>query len=180
MEEQISKSAGADAGEYLPVEEIRRLIEEMGRIPVERTTTYGKISASGTLEANGVLAGGVGASRFLRGLTSLIDPRDLTVIVNTGDDESFFGFTCRRTWTRSSTLSPASSRAVAAGASTTIRLPLLEALRRFYDETWFQLGDRDLATHIFRTDSLRRRADARRDNRHDRRGTRRERRRSCR
>ena len=53
MEEQISKSAGADAGEYLPVEEIRRLIEEMGRIPVERTTTYGKISASGTLEANG-------------------------------------------------------------------------------------------------------------------------------
>jgi FO synthase len=53
MEEQISKSAGADAGEYLPVEEIRRLIEEVGRIPVERTTTYGKISESGTLEANG-------------------------------------------------------------------------------------------------------------------------------
>jgi FO synthase subunit 2 len=52
MEEQISKSAGADAGEYLPVEEIRRLIAEVGRIPVERTTTYGKISASGTLEAN--------------------------------------------------------------------------------------------------------------------------------
>jgi FO synthase len=53
MEEQISKSAGADAGEYLPVDEIRRLIEEVGRIPIERTTTYGKISESGTLEANG-------------------------------------------------------------------------------------------------------------------------------
>jgi len=44
MEEQISKSAGADAGEYLPVETIRALIEGIGRIPVERTTLYGRIS----------------------------------------------------------------------------------------------------------------------------------------
>ncbi|GIW39899.1 MAG: 7,8-didemethyl-8-hydroxy-5-deazariboflavin synthase subunit CofH [Candidatus Binatia bacterium] len=43
MEEQISKSAGADAGEYLPEEEIRKLVAEMGRIPVQRTTTYGRI-----------------------------------------------------------------------------------------------------------------------------------------
>jgi FO synthase len=42
MEEQISKSAGADAGEYLPVETIRSLIEGMGRIPQERTTLYGR------------------------------------------------------------------------------------------------------------------------------------------
>ena len=42
MEEQISKSAGADAGEYLPVERIRALIEGMGRIPQERTTLYGR------------------------------------------------------------------------------------------------------------------------------------------
>jgi FO synthase len=44
MEEQISKSAGADAGEYLPVETIRALIEGIGRIPVERTTLYGRVS----------------------------------------------------------------------------------------------------------------------------------------
>jgi FO synthase len=44
MEEQISKSAGADAGEYLPVETIRALIGEMGRVPVERTTLYGRVS----------------------------------------------------------------------------------------------------------------------------------------
>src|SRR5262249_37587681 len=44
MEEQISKSAGADAGEYLPETEICQLILDMGRIPVQRTTTYGKIS----------------------------------------------------------------------------------------------------------------------------------------
>ncbi len=41
MEEQISKSAGADAGEYLPVATIRSLILGMGRIPRERTTVYG-------------------------------------------------------------------------------------------------------------------------------------------
>lgn len=50
MEEQISKSAGADAGEYLPVESIRALIEGIGRIPQERTTTYGRVSAN---EAHG-------------------------------------------------------------------------------------------------------------------------------
>lgn len=43
MEEQISKSAGADAGEYLPVETIRDLILGMGRIPEERTTVYGRV-----------------------------------------------------------------------------------------------------------------------------------------
>lgn len=43
MEEQISKSAGADAGEFLPAESIRDLIEQMGRIPAERNTTYSSI-----------------------------------------------------------------------------------------------------------------------------------------
>jgi FO synthase len=46
MEEQISKSAGADAGEYLPVEQIRELIEGIGRPALERTTTYGRVSAN--------------------------------------------------------------------------------------------------------------------------------------
>ncbi|MCX8072569.1 MAG: 5-amino-6-(D-ribitylamino)uracil--L-tyrosine 4-hydroxyphenyl transferase CofH [Candidatus Binatia bacterium] len=46
MEEQISKSAGADAGEYLPVEAIHSLILGMNRIPQERTTTYGRVSRS--------------------------------------------------------------------------------------------------------------------------------------
>jgi 2-iminoacetate synthase ThiH len=43
MEESISREAGADAGEYTPVSEIRRLIESMGRRPVERTTLYRKL-----------------------------------------------------------------------------------------------------------------------------------------
>ncbi len=52
MEEQISKSAGADAGEYLPVESIRALIEGVGRIPEERTTLYGKVSDGQVHEAH--------------------------------------------------------------------------------------------------------------------------------
>jgi FO synthase len=52
MEEQISKSAGVDAGEYLPETEICALIRAMGRNPVQRTTTYGRIAADGAPETN--------------------------------------------------------------------------------------------------------------------------------
>jgi 7,8-didemethyl-8-hydroxy-5-deazariboflavin synthase CofH subunit len=45
MEESISREAGADAGEYTPVDEIRRLVEGVGRRPVERTTLYKKLGA---------------------------------------------------------------------------------------------------------------------------------------
>jgi 7,8-didemethyl-8-hydroxy-5-deazariboflavin synthase CofH subunit len=46
MEESISREAGADAGEYTPVEEIRRLIQAVGRRPVERTTLYRKLESA--------------------------------------------------------------------------------------------------------------------------------------
>jgi 2-iminoacetate synthase ThiH len=55
MEESISKSAGADAGEYLPAADISALIAGIGRIPVQRTTTYGRLKASVANEANGTL-----------------------------------------------------------------------------------------------------------------------------
>jgi FO synthase len=45
MEESISREAGADAGEFTPVEEIHRLIRSMGRIPRQRTTLYGEVAA---------------------------------------------------------------------------------------------------------------------------------------
>ena len=43
MEESISREAGADAGEYTPADEIRRLVQGVGRRPVERTTLYRKL-----------------------------------------------------------------------------------------------------------------------------------------
>jgi 2-iminoacetate synthase ThiH len=42
MEESISKAAGSEHGDNLPAEEIERLILEIGRVPYERTTTYGR------------------------------------------------------------------------------------------------------------------------------------------
>ncbi len=50
MEESITKAAGGEAGEYLPESEIRALIVGADRVPVQRTTTYGRISSNGVPE----------------------------------------------------------------------------------------------------------------------------------
>jgi len=102
-----------------------------------------------------VLAGGVGAARFLRGLCPLLDPARTSIIVNTADDDTFFGLHVSPdidtvTYTLAGRVGPHGWGL--AGES----FAALEALGRYYDDTWFQLGDRDLATHIFRTDALRR------------------------
>jgi len=47
MEESISREAGADAGEYTSAEEIEAFVREMDRVPVQRTTLYGRIGESG-------------------------------------------------------------------------------------------------------------------------------------
>jgi len=52
MEESITKAAGGEAGEYLPESEICALIIGAGRVPVQRTTTYGRISSTGVPEPN--------------------------------------------------------------------------------------------------------------------------------
>lgn len=101
-----------------------------------------------------MLAGGVGAARLLRGLHSLLDPRCLTIIVNTGDDETFFGLHVSPDvdtviYTLAGVVSPTQGWGVRDD-----RFACLDGLGRFYDATWFRLGDRDLATHIFRTDAL--------------------------
>lgn len=103
-----------------------------------------------------MLAGGVGAARFLRGLRSLTDPARLTVVVNTGDDEEFHGLHVSPDvdtvlYTLADLVSPQQGWGVRDDS-----FACLDALGRFYAETWFRLGDRDLATHIARTDWLRR------------------------
>lgn len=103
-----------------------------------------------------MLAGGVGAARFLRGLCSLLDPARLTIIVNTADDETFFGLHVSPdldtvTYTLAHRVDPRQGWGVAQDT-----FAGLGALRRFYAGAWFRLGDADLATHIFRTERLRR------------------------
>jgi LPPG:FO 2-phospho-L-lactate transferase len=114
------------------------------------------MGASESRPAITVLAGGVGAARFLRGLCSLLDPRLVSIIVNTGDDETFFGLHVSPdldtvAYTLAGVVHPRQGWGVRGDS-----FAALESLSRYYDQTWFRLGDRDLATHVYRTDRLRR------------------------
>ncbi|NHI94422.1 MAG: 2-phospho-L-lactate transferase [Candidatus Lokiarchaeota archaeon] len=100
-----------------------------------------------------VLAGGVGAARFLSGLVQIMDPKDLFIVVNTGDDIEFFGLKIspdldiimytlanivnERGWGRNDE-----------------SFNFLSALKDYDYELWFNLGDKDLATHVIRTDLM--------------------------
>ena len=100
------------------------------------------------------LAGGVGAARFLTGLLKLVNQKDLSVIVNTGDDIELFGLHISPdvdivTYTLAGIVDEENGWGIKGDT-----FHCLEALRKFKGETWFNLGDRDLATHIFRTNLL--------------------------
>lgn len=101
------------------------------------------------------LAGGVGAARFLRGLVRVVPPAEVTVVVNTADDETFHGLTvCPDLDTVTYTLAGAEHPEQGWGlADESFRT--IEALSRYGADTWFRLGDLDLATHLFRTERIR-------------------------
>ncbi len=102
-----------------------------------------------------VLAGGVGAARFLRGLVRAVHPGDVTVVVNVGDDLELHGLrVCPDLDTMTYTLSGVVHPAQGWGrADETYRV--YEELTRFGAPTWFRIGDRDFATHLVRTQRLR-------------------------
>jgi LPPG:FO 2-phospho-L-lactate transferase len=101
------------------------------------------------------LAGGVGASKLLLGLSRVQDPASLTVVANTGDDIELDGL-----WISPDldivtyTLARVVSRETGWGIDGDT-FAALETLGRYGRATWFNLGDRDLATHIHRTALLR-------------------------
>jgi LPPG:FO 2-phospho-L-lactate transferase len=102
-----------------------------------------------------VLSGGVGGARFLRGLVDVVQPRDVTVIGNVGDDLDVLGLAVspdldsilyaltgladeERGWGRADETWNA-----------------LETVGSLGGESWFRLGDRDLGLHLVRTQALR-------------------------
>jgi LPPG:FO 2-phospho-L-lactate transferase len=98
-----------------------------------------------------VLAGGVGGARFLRGLSRLPDGHRLTVIGNTGDDEEFFGLHVAPdldtvVYTLAGRAHPGRGWGLRDDSFACLR-----ALGTLGEPAWFRLGDRDLATHLFRT-----------------------------
>ena len=97
----------------------------------------------------------MGAARFIRGLIQLIPARRLSVVVNTGDDEFFYGLHVSPdldtiTYTLAGVVNEANGWGRARES-----FHALDALGEFYGKPWFRLGDRDLATHLYRTESLR-------------------------
>ncbi|MGH7815020.1 MAG: 2-phospho-L-lactate transferase [Candidatus Binataceae bacterium] len=105
-----------------------------------------------------MLAGGVGAAKFLRGLARAVPPERIAAVVNTGDDEIFHGLHVSPDLdTITYTLADAVNREQGWGLEGD-SFNALAALGRFYESPWFRLGDRDLATHIYRTDRMRARA----------------------
>lgn len=101
------------------------------------------------------LAGGTGAAKLLRGLAACLNPRDLTIIGNTGDDTEVWGLHVSPdldtvTYALTGRLDVARGWGVADET-----FHALAAMGALGGETWFRLGDRDLATHIYRTRALR-------------------------
>jgi LPPG:FO 2-phospho-L-lactate transferase len=97
------------------------------------------------------LAGGVGAARFLTGLVKLVKEEDLTIIVNTGDDIKLHGLHVSPdidtvTYTLAGIVDDERGWGIRGDT-----FHCLETLEKFGQEVWFALGDKDLATHVFRT-----------------------------
>jgi len=101
------------------------------------------------------LGGGVGGSKLLLGLCQVIDPAELTIIVNTGDDFVLHGLSiCPDLDTVTYTLAGLADPERGWGIDGDT-FNALSWLGRYGREVWFTLGDRDLATHLHRTALLR-------------------------
>lgn len=101
------------------------------------------------------LAGGIGASKLLLGLATVMPPEDITIIANTGDDIELFGL---RISPDIDTVTYTLAGVINEDTGWGLKGDTFECLRwlsRYDEASWFNLGDRDLATHIFRTNQLR-------------------------
>lgn len=101
------------------------------------------------------LAGGVGAARFLEGVVQVVPAEDVTAIVNTGDDITLHGLYISPdvdivTYTLAGIVEPTNGWGIRGDSTNTLAM-----LKQLGADTWFLLGDRDLAVHIRRTELLR-------------------------
>ena len=111
-----------------------------------------------------VLAGGVGAARFLAGLIQAVDPSEVVTVVNTGDDTELHGLSISPdidtvTYTLAQAIDP--ERGWGLRDETWRAMGALERFESVRPDgssaapRWFNLGDTDLATHFYRTARLR-------------------------
>ncbi len=101
------------------------------------------------------LVGGVGGAKLAHGLAQILEPEQLTIIVNTGDDFWHYGLRiCPDLDTVTYTLAGLVDKTNGWGIGGDTR-NTLGALQRLGVDTWFGLGDQDMATHLVRTEMLR-------------------------
>jgi LPPG:FO 2-phospho-L-lactate transferase len=101
------------------------------------------------------LAGGVGGAKLAAGLQDVLPAGDLSVVVNTADDFDLWRLhICPDLDTVMYTLAGISNPETGWGLAGE-SFDALSMLERYGEETWFKLGDRDIATHILRTYRLR-------------------------
>ena len=100
------------------------------------------------------LAGGVGAARFLEGLIRVVPQKRITIIGNVGDDIEFYGLHVSPdldivTYTLAGLVDPVRGWGIKGDTFHCQKL-----LQRYGYKTWFNIGDRDLATHLYRTEQM--------------------------
>ncbi len=101
-----------------------------------------------------VLSGGVGAARLLRALSAEIAPQDINAIVNVGDDLVLHGLTiCPDLDTITYTLAGLNNETLGWGLNGE-SWRVMDELETLGGASWFRLGDRDLATHLYRSQRL--------------------------
>ena len=100
------------------------------------------------------LTGGTGGAKFVDGLRRVVPPEELTIVVNTGDDHEWWGLYVSPdidsiTYMLADILSE--ERGWGIGGDS---FHCLQAMKKLREPAWFSVGDRDLATHLFRTKLL--------------------------
>lgn len=102
-----------------------------------------------------MLAGGTGGALLAAGMQALLPAGDLTVIANTGDDDEFWDLlVCPDVDAVIYRLAGVFNDRAGYGVKDDT-FEVLDALKRLGENTWFHIGDKDLATHVLRTALLR-------------------------
>ena len=100
------------------------------------------------------LSGGVGGAKLALGLSRVLDPQELVIVANTGDDFEHLGLHISPDVdTLLYTLAGINNPETGWGRAEDT-WSCMTVLKRLRDETWFRLGDKDIATHLYRTARL--------------------------
>ena len=161
---QRTEAKGFELRQRLPVypEFVKRLEDKFAESDVGKrrfadTTSEPYRGCSGLCAEGGVitvLTGGTGGAKFVDGLRQIIPPEELTIIVNTGDDLRWWGLYVSPdvdsiTYGLAGKLSE--ERGWGVQRDTFL---CLQSMKDLGQPAWFSVGDRDLATHLFRSQML--------------------------